>query len=107
MRRARATSDLDLRRAGSLEVDIRARRAVLDGRELQLTTKEFDLLSLLAEEPGTVVSRQRMLREIWGTEWYGSSKTVDVHVASLRKKLGDGRWIETVRGVGLRLAPQS
>lgn len=107
MRRARATSDLDLRRAGTLEVDIRARRAVLDGRELQLTTKEFDLLSLLAEEPGTVVSRQRILREVWNTEWYGSSKTVDVHVASLRKKLGDRRWIETVRGVGLRLAPQS
>jgi DNA-binding response OmpR family regulator len=107
MRRARSGSDPELRRAGTLEMDLRARRATLDGRELQLTTKEFDLLSLLAEEPGTVVSRQRILREVWDTEWYGSSKTVDVHVASLRRKLGDGRWIETVRGVGLRLAPQS
>ena len=47
-----------------------------------------------------------MLREVWNTEWFGPTKTIDVHVASLRKKLGDPRWIETVRGVGLRLAPQ-
>jgi len=90
-------------RAGGLEVDVRARKASLDGRELQLTLKEFDLLALLASEPGAVVDRQRILREVWNTTWYGSSKTVDVHVASLRKKLGDPTLIETVRGVGLRL----
>jgi DNA-binding response OmpR family regulator len=90
-------------RAGGLEVDVRARKASLDGRELQLTLKEFDLLALLASEPGSVVDRQRILREVWDTTWYGSSKTVDVHVASLRKKLGDPTLIETVRGVGLRL----
>ncbi len=90
-------------RTGELEVDVRARRATLAGRELSLTAKEFDLLALLAAEPGAVVDRKRILREVWQTTWYGSSKTVDVHVASLRRKLGDPGLIETVRGVGLRL----
>jgi DNA-binding response OmpR family regulator len=88
---------------GPLEVDVRARRALLGGDELQLTAKEFDLLVVLAREPGAVVSRQRLLEEVWHTTWYGSGKTIDVHVASLRKKLGDPGWIETVRGIGLRL----
>jgi two-component system, OmpR family, response regulator RegX3 len=88
---------------GGLVIDVRARRASLDGRELSLTVKEFDLLALLAAEPGVVVDRPRILREVWNTNWYGSAKTVDVHVASLRKKLGDPSLIETVRGVGLRL----
>ncbi len=89
--------------AGALKVDVPARRATLDGRELRLTLKEFDLLALLASEPGVVIDRQRILREVWDTTWYGSSKTVDVHVATLRKKLGDPTLIETVRGIGLRL----
>ncbi len=89
--------------AGQIEVDVPARRATIDGRELQLTPKEFDLLTLLASEPGVVVDRRRILREVWDTTWYGSTKTVDVHVAALRKKLGDPTLIETVRGVGLRL----
>lgn len=88
---------------GALEVDVPARRATIDERELHLTLKEFDLLALLASEPGVVVDRQRILREVWDTTWYGSSKTVDVHVAALRKKLGDPTLIETVRGIGLRL----
>jgi DNA-binding response OmpR family regulator len=105
MRRARG--DVDARaplRVGALELDLRARRASLDGRELQLTAKELDLLALLAREPGAVVPRTRILEEVWHTTWQGSTKTVDVHVASLRKKLGDPRWIETVRGIGHRLA---
>ena len=93
--------------AGSLEIDLRARRVALGGHEVELTPKEFDLLALLASDPGAVVSREHVLREVWKTDWFGPTKTVDVHVASLRKKLGDPRWIETVRGVGLRLAPQS
>lgn len=88
---------------GGLVIDVRARRASLDGRELALTVKEFDLLALLAAEPGVVVERPMILREVWNTSWYGSSKTVDVHVASLRKKLGDPSLVETVRGIGLRL----
>jgi DNA-binding response OmpR family regulator len=93
--------------AGTLVIDLRARRVTLGGIEIALTPKEFDLLALLASDPGAVVSREHLLREVWNTDWFGPTKTVDVHVASLRKKLGDPRWIETVRGVGLRLVPQS
>jgi len=82
---------------------VRGRRARIDGRELDLTPKEFDLLALLAREPGAVVSRAEILQEVWQTTWFGSAKTIDVHVAGLRKKLGDPAWIETVRGIGLRL----
>ena len=90
-------------RSGELEVDERSRRATLGGRHLELTPKEFELLAALARDPGAAVSRQRLLAEVWQTSWYGSSKTIDVHVAALRKKLGDPGWIETVRGVGFRL----
>jgi len=90
-------------RVGALEVDERARRATLDGRELDLTPKEFDLLAALARDPGAALSRQRLLAEVWQTSWYGSSKTIDVHVAALRRKMGDPGWIDTVRGVGFRL----
>jgi two-component system, OmpR family, response regulator RegX3 len=90
-------------RVGDLEVDERARRARLAGRELALTPKEFDLLRVLARDAGAAASRARLLEEVWETTWYGSSKTIDVHVAALRRKLGDPAWIETVRGVGFRL----
>ena len=88
---------------GELEVDPRARRVRLSGRELDLTPKEFDVLAMLARDPGAVVSRRRLLDEVWETSWYGSTRTIDVHVAALRRKLGDAGWIETVRGVGFRL----
>jgi two-component system, OmpR family, response regulator RegX3 len=90
-------------RVGELEVDPRSRRARVGGRELDLTPKEFDLLVALARDPGAAVSRRRLLEEVWETSWYGSSKTIDVHVAALRRKLGDSQWIQTVRGVGFRL----
>ena len=90
-------------RVGGLEIDERARRATLDDRVLDLTPKEFDLLAALARDPGAAVSRRRLLEEVWETTWYGSAKTIDVHVAALRRKLGDPGWIETVRGVGFRL----
>jgi DNA-binding response OmpR family regulator len=90
-------------RVGALVVDPRARRAQVDGRELELTPKEFDLLTALASDAGAAISRRRLLEEVWETTWYGSSKTIDVHVASLRRKLGDPGLIETVRGVGFRL----
>jgi len=88
---------------GGLEVDERTRRAILDGRELKLTPTEFDLLASLARDPGAVVDRRRLLEEVWQTSWFGSSKTIDVHIAALRRKLGDPGWVETVRGVGFRL----
>lgn len=90
-------------RVGALTVDTRARRARLAERELELTPKEFDLLAALVRDPGAAVSRRRLLEQVWDTTWYGSAKTIDVHVASLRRKLGDAGWIETVRGVGFRL----
>jgi DNA-binding response OmpR family regulator len=103
MRRARPGTDRAQIKVGPLEIDVRGRRASMGGDTLNLTTKEFDLLALLASEQGDVVARQRILREVWDTEWFGPTKTVDVHVASLRRKLGDPGWIETVRGIGLRL----
>jgi len=104
MRRTAAVTDGDgPLLIGGLEVDERARRVTLDGREVELTPKEFELLAALARDPGAAVSRLRLLAEVWQTSWYGSAKTIDVHVASLRRKLGDPAWIETVRGVGFRL----
>lgn len=88
---------------GALEVDTRARRARMNGSELALTAKEFELLAALAADPDGVVTRSELLESIWGVTWYGQTKTIDVHIASLRRKLGDSGWIETVRGVGFRL----
>jgi two-component system, OmpR family, response regulator RegX3 len=102
-RRARGEHAGAIVRIGELQVDSRARRATLFGCELELTQKEFDLLAALSRDPGAVLSRRRLLEDVWDTSWYGSSKTIDVHVAALRRKLGDPSWIETVRGVGFRL----
>jgi two-component system response regulator RegX3 len=88
---------------GGLEIDRRTRRVKVAATEVALTHKEFDLLACLAEQPGTVVTRQEILNDVWHPHWYGPTRTIDVHVASVRKKLGDPRWIETVRGVGFRL----
>ena len=88
---------------GPLLLDRRARKVYVDGTEVVLSPKEYDLLALLAEDPGAVVNRQTILEEVWDPHWYGPTKTVDVHVASLRRKLGRAEWIETVRKVGLRL----
>jgi DNA-binding response OmpR family regulator len=104
-RRAPARAvDTPVSEIGPLVVDRRARRVTMSGEELLLTPKEFDLLAALAEDPGAACSRQHLLDVVWDPHWYGPTKTVDVHVANLRRKLGDARWIETVRGVGYRLA---
>lgn len=103
LRRAEPPAADGAMRIGGLEVDMRARKAVLDGRPLALTPRELDLLALLASDPGAAVSRERIYEEVWGSRWYGSPKVIDVHVAALRKKLGDPGWVETVRGVGFRL----
>ncbi len=103
-RRAMAVPDVGRpQQIGGLEIDRRRRRVRMEGAEVALTPKEFGLLVCLAEEPGTVVTRQELLNEVWDPHWYGPSRTIDVHVASLRKKLGDPRWVETVRGVGFRM----
>jgi len=90
-------------RIGPVEIDRRTRRVAVDGVEVVLSPKEFDLLSLLGEDPGAVVSRQQIMDEVWDPHWYGPTKTLDVHIASLRKKLGDASLIETVHSVGFRL----
>ena len=102
-RRVGGRSDDVRLHVGELEVDVRARRVALAGKPIELTAKEFDILAVLAEDPGNVVSRQTLLERVWETTWYGPTKTIDVHVASLRRKLGDPGWIETVRGIGFRL----
>ena len=100
---ARPVDDNGERTIGDLSIDVRTHRITLGGEELTLTPKEFDLLALLAEEPGALFTRGTILERVWDPHWYGPTKTLDVHVASVRKKLGDPRWIETVRGVGFRL----
>lgn len=86
---------------GRLRIDVSSREVSLDGREVGLTRKEFDLLCLLASHPDTVIPRKRLLQQVWGDSW--SRRTVDTHVSSLRGKLGDSGWIITVRGVGFKL----
>ena len=90
---------------GPLVIDRGSRRVWLAGDELDLTPKEFDLLSYLAEEPSQVRTREEIIACVWDEHWWGSTKTLDVHVAALRRKLGDPGWITTLRGVGYRLDP--
>jgi DNA-binding response OmpR family regulator len=89
-----------------VRVDVASRRAWKGDEELNLTSKEFDLLRVLLREAGSVVTRDRLMREVWDANWWGSTKTLDMHVSWLRRKLGDDaaspRYITTVRGVGFR-----
>ena len=91
-----------------LRIDPAARRVVLGGDEVELSRKEYELLFALASRAGTVVTREDLMSEVWDENWFGSTKTLDVHIGWLRRKLGDDaaepRWIETVRGVGFRFA---
>ena len=103
-RRLPRPDDLRPVRVGPLELDRRTRRVRMAGVDVALTAKEFDLLALLAEDAGAVLTRQEILEAVWDAHWYGPTKTLDVHVASLRRKLGDPTVIETVRGVGFRLS---
>lgn len=89
--------------AGSLTVNLAARRAWESGTELALRPKEFDLLALLVAEAGRAVTRERIMREVWNTEWLGATKTLDTHILSLRNKLREPSVITTLRGVGYRL----
>lgn len=95
-------------RVDALEIDLSSRRATLDGEELELSRKEFDLLAELVRSAGKVVSREDLMAAVWDENWFGSTKTLDVHVGWLRKKLGDDpaapKYLHTVRGVGFRFA---
>ena len=87
---------------GEVEVDVRRREARRSGAVVALTTREFDLLAFLANNVGLALSRQQLLDGVWGSDWYGDERTVDVHVAQLRKKLGPDFPLATVWGVGYR-----
>ena len=91
---------------GNLRIDPRRREATVGPRRLELRAREFDLLAALARDPGVVLTRDALLEDVWGTDFPGETRTVDVHVAEVRKKLGeDGPQVETVRGIGYRLVP--
>jgi DNA-binding response OmpR family regulator len=100
---------IELAEAGDVRIDQAARRAWRGADELELSPKEFDLLALLVREAGRVVTRERIMAEVWDENWFGSTKTLDMHVSWLRRKLGedagDPRHLQTVRGVGLRFEP--
>jgi DNA-binding response OmpR family regulator len=101
-RTARSASRQPRITVGALTVDLDAHRVEYTGREIALTRKEFDLLAALLRRPGGAVTREQLLAEVWHTTWHGSPHTVEVHVASLRAKLGDPGLVQTVRGVGYR-----
>jgi DNA-binding response OmpR family regulator len=91
---------------GALRVDPRRREAYVNDRRLDLRPREFELLAALARDPGVVWSRDDLLSSVWGTDFPGETRTVDVHVSEVRRKLSaDGPAIETVKGVGYRLVP--
>jgi DNA-binding response OmpR family regulator len=105
--RRSATAEPARLEVGGLTVDIRTRTAVLDGRELELRPREFDLLAYLAARPGEVVTKRTLLADVWQSPYGGADKTVDVHLSWLRRKLGETaaepRMLHSVRGVGVKL----
>ena len=96
---------------GDLRLDPGRREVTLRGEVLELSRKEFEVLELLMRNAGSVVSRERLISEVWDTNWFGSTKTLDVHMSGIRRKLGDDpsqpRYVHTVRGVGFRFAAPS
>lgn len=104
--RRRETTHNERLSVGGLVIDVAARRVWLGGQELELRAKEFDLLVRLAEDAGVVVTRETLMSDVWDEHWFGSTKTLDFHIAALRRKLdapGDPSRISTLRGVGYRL----
>ena len=109
LRRARRDDDDPTRlMLGDLAIDADARRAHRGDKELDLSRKEFDLLVVLADAAGRVLTRDQLMERVWDENWFGPTKTLDVHIGTLRRKLGDDpakpRYIHTVRGVGFRFA---
>ena len=91
-------------RVGNLELSLSEHTVEAEGKRVELTFKEFELLKLFMEHVGRVYTREQLLYQIWGADYFGETRTVDVHIGTLRTKLGDcGNYIQTVRGVGYRL----
>jgi DNA-binding response OmpR family regulator len=103
LRRVDGRTGAEIVQAGRVAIDAGRREIRIDDRPVEFTAKEFDLLRFLAERPGLAQSRQQILDGVWGYDWYGDVRTVDVHIAQVRKKLGAACTITTVRGVGYRL----
>jgi DNA-binding response OmpR family regulator len=103
LRRVDGRSGAEIVQAGRATIDAGRREIRIDDAPVDFTAKEFELLRFLAERPGLAQSRQQILDGVWGYDWYGDVRTVDVHIAQVRKKLGDACTITTVRGVGYRL----
>jgi two-component system, OmpR family, response regulator RegX3 len=109
LRRAASAGDAQAAARGpirvrALDVDLTARRATVAGSEVELSRKEFDLLAELVRHAGEVVTREQLMSRVWDENWFGSTKTLDVHIGWLRRKLGDPAYIDTIRGVGFRFA---
>jgi DNA-binding response OmpR family regulator len=108
LRRADGGPAPDVLQVGDATIDAGRREVRVGDQPVEFTAKEFDLLRFLAERPGLALSRQQILDGVWGYDWFGDARTVDVHIAQVRKKLGDAATIVTVRGVGYRLeSPRS
>jgi DNA-binding response OmpR family regulator len=103
LRRVDGGPAAEVMQVGAVAIDAGRREVRVGGEPVDFTTKEFDLLRYLAERAGLALSRQQILDGVWGYDWYGDARTVDVHIAQVRKKLGDAVDIKTVRGVGYRL----
>ena len=104
LRRAGGKGDAPVLEARDVRIDAEARRAWRGEEELELSRREFDLLARLVRDAGKVVTREDLMDDVWDVNWFGSTKTLDVHVGWLRRKLGDPDYIQTVRGVGFRFA---
>jgi DNA-binding response OmpR family regulator len=107
LRRTDGPQTAEILQAGSAVVDVGRREIRVDDAPVDFTTKEFELLRFLADRAGLAMSRQQILDQVWGPDWFGDERTVDVHIAQVRKKLGNSCTIATVRGVGYRLEPKS
>lgn len=100
---APGSADRALLEVDGVSIDLVARRVLVDGDPVELTRKEFDIIAALARYPGVAVPRERLIREVWNTDWQSFARSLEVHVASIRRKIGRSSLIETIRGVGYRL----
>jgi len=105
LRRTEGPAAAEILQVGAATIDLGRREVRIHEAPVAFTTKEFELLRFLAERPGLALSRQQILDNVWGYDWFGDSRTVDVHVAQVRKKLDGAVTIDTVRGIGYRLEP--